>query len=84
MSYAYWSITLNRQALGVGATREALGGGGMKLPPPLYFSSNISATREPRNAKLYTHLPEYLVEVMCKFGADPMPDDVTVTSEVRL
>ena len=75
---------LTRQALGVGATLEALGGGGHKVAFPLYFSRNISATRKRRNAKLCTHLPEYLAEVVCKFGADPISDDVTVTSEVRI
>ena len=78
----FFKSVLTRQALGVGATHEALGGG-IKLPP-LYFSRNISATRKRRSAKLCTHLPEYLAEVMCKFGADPISDDVTVTSEVRL
>ena len=27
---------------------------------------------------------EYLAEVVCEFGADPISDDITVTSEVRL
>ena len=75
-------IILTRQALGVGATREALGAG--HKVAPLYFSRDISATRKRRSAKLCTHLPEYLAEVMCKFGADPISDDVTVTSEVGL
>ena len=73
---------LTRQALGVRASREALGG--RHKVAPLYFSRNVSATRKRRNAKLSTHLPEYLAEVMCKFGADPISDDVTVTLEVRL
>ena len=71
-------------------TRQALGSAplarrweGHKVVP-LYFSQNISATRKRRNAKLCTHLPDYLAEGVCKFGADSTSDDVTVTSEVRL
>ena len=31
-------------------------------------------------AKLCTHIPEYLAEIMSKFGVDPIWNDVTVTS----
>ena len=75
-----WGLT--RQALGVGATREALGG--WHKVAPLYFSRNISAKRKRRDAKLCTHLPEYIAEVVCKFDADSISDDVTVTLKFRL
>ena len=73
---------LTRQALGVGvgAAYEALRGA---LSCPLYFSRNISKTRKRRSGKRCTHLLEYLAEVVCKFGADPITDDVTMTSEVK-
>ena len=76
------ALALTLQALGGRrrATHEALGD--IKLPP--YLSRNISAMRKHRNAKLCTHLPKYLAEVMCKFGANPMSDDVTEISEVKL
>ena len=67
---------------GAGGWRHPQGAGGHKVAP-LYFSCNISTTRKHRNAKRCTHLPEYLAEVMCEFGAGPMSDDLTVTSEVR-
>ena len=44
-------------------------GGGIKLPP-LYFYDDIVATRRDREAKLRTHLPEYLAEGVSKFGVD--------------
>ena len=47
---------------------------------PLYFCDDIVATRRDREAKLCTHLPEYLAEVVSKFGVDPIYNDVTVTS----
>ena len=37
---------------------------------PLYFCDDIVATRRDRGAKLCTHLPEYLAEVVSKFGVD--------------
>ena len=80
--YNYGSIV---NPAGAGGRRHPRGdGGGGHKVPPLYFSRNISATRKRRSAKLCTHLPEYLAEVVCKFGADRISDDVTVTSEVRL
>ena len=73
---------LTRQALDVGATHEVLGGGGHKVAA-LYFSCNISAAHKCRNAKPGTQPPENLAEVICKFSANPISDDVTVTSEVK-
>ena len=35
------------------------------------------------DAKYCAHLPEYLAEVVCKFCANPISDNVTVTSEVN-
>ena len=64
--------------------RHPWGAGGGHKVASLYISRNISATRERRNAKLCTHLPDYLAEVVCNFDADPTSDDVTETSEVRL
>ena len=46
-------------------------GGGHKVAP-LYFYDDIVATRRDREAKLRTHLPEYLAEVVSKFGVDPI------------
>ena len=59
---------ITRQPLGLRATRQPLGG--IKLPT-LYFCEDIVATRRDREAKLCTHLPEYLAEVVSKFGVDP-------------
>ena len=39
---------------------------------PLYFYDDIFATRRDREAKLRTHLPEYLAKVVSKFGVDPI------------
>ena len=61
---------LARQPLGLRATRQPLGGG--HKVAPLYFCDDIVATREDREAKLCTHLPEYLAEVVYKFGVDPI------------
>ena len=61
----------------------AAGGGGHKVGP-LYFCKDIVSTRRDREAKLCTHLPKYLAEVVPKFGTDPICNDVTVTSEVKL
>ena len=49
----------------------AAAGGGHKVAP-LYFCDDIVATRRDRKAKLRTHLPEYLPEVVSKFGVDPI------------
>ena len=45
-------------------------GGGHKVAP-LYFCEDV-ATRRDREAKLCTHLPEYLAEVVFKFDVDPI------------
>ena len=57
---------LTRQPLGLRATRQPLGGGGIKLP-----CDDIVTTRRDREAKLCTHLPEYMAEGVSKFGVDP-------------
>ena len=64
-----WSsvISLTRQALGLRATRQPLWG---HKVAPLYFYDDIVATRRDREAKLRTHLSEYLAEVVSKFGVD--------------
>ena len=54
---------LNPAAAGPPRHPPADGGGGIKLPP-LYFCDDIVATRRDREAKLCTHLPEYLAEVV--------------------
>ena len=60
---------LTRQALGLRATRQPLGG---HKVAPLYSYDDIVATRRDREAKLRTHLPEYLAEVVSKFGVVPI------------
>ena len=62
---------LNPAAAGPPRHPPAAGGGGIKLPP-LYFYDDIVATRRDREAKHCTHLPEYLAEVVSKFGVDPI------------
>ena len=74
-------VSLTRQALGLRATRQPLEG---HKAAPLYFYDDIVAKRRYREAKLRTHLPEYLAQVVSKFGVDPISSDVTVTSEVKL
>ena len=73
--------TLTRQPLGLRATLQPLGG---HKVAPLYFCDDIVRTRKDREAKFCTHVPEYLAEVVSKFGVDPIWNDVTVTSEVKL
>ena len=46
--------------------------GGIYVVAPLYFDDDIVATRKDREAKLCTHLPKYLAEVLSKFGVDPI------------
>ena len=60
--------------MGVGATHEVLREG-MKLPPLLLPQISDSATPQRRNTKLCTHLP-YPAEVVCKFDANSISDDV--------
>ena len=59
---------LTRRPLGLRATRQPLGG---HKVAPLYFEK-IVATRRDREAKICTRLPEYLAEVVFKFGVDPI------------
>ena len=61
---------LTRRPLGLRATRQPLGGG--HKVAPLYFCADIVATQRDRETKLCTHLPEYLAEVVSKFGVDPI------------
>ena len=69
--YLLHALTLlTRQPLGLRATRQPLRGG-IKLPP-LYFCDDIVAMRRDRETKLCTHFPEYLAEVVSKFGVDPI------------
>ena len=63
---ADWPL-LTRQPLGPRATRQPLGG---HKVAPLYLCDDIVATRRDREAKLFTHLPEYLADVMSKFGVN--------------
>ena len=44
--------------------------GGGHIVAPLYFCDDIAATRRDREAKVCTHLPEYLAQVVSKFGVD--------------
>ena len=47
-------------------------GGGIYVVAPLYFCDDIVATRSDTEAKLCTRLPNYLAEVVSKFGFDPI------------
>ena len=47
-------------------------GGGAYSCPPLYLWDDIVAMRRDREARLCTRLPEYLAEVVFKFGVDPI------------
>ena len=67
------------------------GGGGAKICPPLinthknpnpFTSHALSPQRVNVETRNFAHLSEYLAEVVCKFGADPISDDVAVTSEL--
>ena len=70
---------------GAGGRRHPRGAGGRGYKvDPVYFSVNISSKRKRKSAKLCTHLPETPGEVVYKFGANPISDDVTVMSEVKL
>ena len=62
---------LNPAAAGPPRHPPAAGGGGHTVAP-LYFCDDIAATRRGREAKLCIHLPEYLAEVVFKFGVDPI------------
>ena len=66
-----------------GPPRHPPAAGGHKVVP-LYFCEDIVATHRVREAKLCIHLPEYLAEVVFKFGVDTILNDVTVTSAVKL
>ena len=56
--------------------------GDIKLPPFTYCS--ISPQSINVECKTLPHPPEYLAKVVYKFGANPIADDVTVMSEVKL
>ena len=73
----------NPAAAGPPRHPQAAGGEG-DIVAFLYFCDNIIATRKDREAKPCTHLPEYRAKVVSKFGVDPVWNDVTVTSEVKL
>ena len=57
---------------GAGPPRHPPAAGGHKVAPPLYFYDDIVATRKDREAKLRTHLPEYIAKVVSKFDVDPI------------
>ena len=50
-----------------GPPRHPPAAGGHKVARPLYFCDDIVATRRDRE-----HRPEYLAEVVSKFGVDPI------------
>ena len=66
-----FDVGFNPAAAGPPRHPPAAGGGGHKVAP-LYFCDDIVGTRRDREAKLCTRLPEYLAEVVCKFGVDPI------------
>ena len=53
---------------GAGPPRHPPATGGHKVAPPLYSYDDIVAARRDREAKLCTHFPEYLAEVVSKIG----------------
>ena len=81
-SSIYTTIIVNPAAAGPPRHPPAAGGG--HKVAPLYFCNDVVGMRKGREAKLCTHLSEYLAEVVFKFGVDPISNDVTVTSEVKL
>ena len=70
---------LTRQAVGLPATFQAVGGG-IKLPP-LYIFQNISGMRRDSDAKFCMRQDEYLAHVYSKFCVFTFLNDVTVTSQ---
>ena len=64
-------IYFNPAAAGPPRHPPAAALGGHKVAP-LYFCDDIVAMRRDREAKLCTHLSEYLAEVVFKFGVDPI------------
>ena len=77
---SYDMVILTRRPLGLRATRRLLGGA---YSCPLYICVDNVVTRYDREAKLCTHIPKYLDEIMSKFGVDPLCNDVTMMSEVE-
>ena len=76
--YLFYDNFLTRQAVGLPATFQAVGGG--IFLPPLYVFHNNSGTRRDSDAKIGTHQAEYLAHMCAKFWFDPINSDVTVTS----
>ena len=50
---------------------------------PQMFSRNISVTRNSRNVKLCTHIPDYLGAIVSKFDVNRIIGYVTVTSRTK-
>ena len=70
-------LSLKQDFLGVnpaaaGPPRHPPPAGGGDKVASLYFCNDIVATQRDREAKLCTHLPECLAEVVAKFGVDPI------------
>ena len=82
LSFTDWTIAFNPAAAGPPRHPPAAGGGAYSCP--LYFCDDIVATRRDREAKFCRRLPEYLAEVVSKFGVNLIWNYVAVTSEVKL
>ena len=50
---------------------------------PQMISRNISVTRNSRNVKLCTHIPDYLGTIVSKFDVNCIIGYVTVTSRTK-
>ena len=81
LKLSYGKIALSDRYIGLKSHVNPAAAGPPRRPPaagggayscPLYFCDDIVATRRDREAKLCTHLPEYLAEVVSKFGVDPI------------
>ena len=59
---------LTRRSLGLCATRQSLG----DIFVPRFLPRNISAMRRSRSTKLGTHISGCVMDVMLKFGFNPM------------
>ena len=75
LNYRTWCTLapLTRRPLGLRATRRLLGGG--YIVAPLHICVDNVATRSDREAKLCTHIPEYIAKIVSKFSVDPIEND---------
>ena len=88
LSDRYISLKSHVNPAAAGPPRRPPAAGGGAYSCPLYFCNDIVCNDidivRDRETNLCTHLSEYLAEDVSKFGVDPIWNDVTVTSEVKL